>query len=151
MKTAGVHKSERTSHIRNPALSKADYELLAEFRWHLRQFLHFSENAARSAGVSPQQHQALLAIKGFPGRDGIHIGQLAERLQIRHHSAVGLVDRLEKRGYVRRAADPRDRRRVELALTREGELVLQKLTELHRHQVRQVAPHLDRVLKHLVA
>src|SRR5579859_1886698 len=79
-------------------LSKADYEALAEFRWSLRHFLGFSEAAARAAGITPQQHQALLAIKGFPGRDKVSVGELAERLQIEHHSAVGLADRLVRRG-----------------------------------------------------
>jgi DNA-binding MarR family transcriptional regulator len=131
-------------------LSKADYQMLAEFRGHLRQFLRFSENAARLAGISPQQHQALLAVKGFSGRHGIHIGELAERLQIRHHSAVGMVDRLAKHGYVRRRTDPRDRRRVEVMLARKGDLVLESLAASHRQQLRQVAPRLDRLLKQIV-
>src|SRR3569832_1651151 len=71
-------------------LSKAEYELLAAFRYALRQFLRFSEEAARAVGIEAQQHQALLAVKGFPGRDRITISELAERLQIRHHSAVGM-------------------------------------------------------------
>ena len=70
-------------------LSKSQYELLAAFRYALRQFLHFSEEAARAAGITPQQHQALLAVKGFPGRDCVTVGELAERLQLRHHSAAG--------------------------------------------------------------
>src|ERR1035437_2588779 len=75
-------------------LSKAQYETLAAFRYALRQFLHFSEKAAKNAGITPQRHQALLAIKGLPGRDRVTVGELAERLQLRHHSAVGLIDRL---------------------------------------------------------
>ncbi|MEO6753630.1 MAG: helix-turn-helix domain-containing protein, partial [Chthoniobacteraceae bacterium] len=75
-------------------LSKSQYEVLAAFRFALRRFLRFSEDAATAAGITPQQHQALLAIKGFPARDRVTVGELAERLQIRHHSAVGLIDRL---------------------------------------------------------
>src|SRR6202044_268812 len=75
-------------------VTKADFEMLASFRYELRRFLHFSEGAAREAGLTPGQHQALLAVKGFPGKDRITIGELAERLQVAHHSAVGLVDRL---------------------------------------------------------
>ena len=79
-------------------LSKSQYEMLAAFRYALRQFLHFSEEAAHAAGITPQQHQALLAVKGFRGRDCVTVGELAERLQLRHHSAVGLVDRLVAEG-----------------------------------------------------
>ena len=79
-------------------LSKAEYELLAACRYALRQFVRFSEESARAMRIEPQQHQALLAIKGFPGRDKVTIGELAERLQIRHHSAVGLAGRLAANG-----------------------------------------------------
>ena len=76
------------------SLSKADYEALAEFRYALRKFLGFSETAAGKYGVTPQQYQALLAIEGFPGRNWVTIGELAEQMRIAHHSAVGLVDRI---------------------------------------------------------
>ncbi len=132
-------------------LSKAEYELLAEFRWSLRQFLRFSERAARAAGVTPQQHQALLAIKGFPGRDQVLIGELAERLQVLHHSAVGLADRLANQGYIRRVADHADRRRVHLALTPRGEEVLAQLSAAHHNQLVQLSPMLRRLLKGLAA
>src|SRR5512143_1731075 len=92
--------------------SKADYETLAAFRHALRQVLHFSEEAAERVGLTPQQHQALLAIKGYPGRDYVSIGELAERLRIRHHSAVGLVDRLEAQNLVARQGAEADRRQV---------------------------------------
>src|SRR5690242_17531477 len=97
--------------------SKAQYEMLAAFRYALRRFQHFSETAARSAGVSPQQHQALLAIKGFPGRDCVTVGELAERLQLRHHSVVGLIDRLAAEKLVARALSAQDRRQVFVRLT----------------------------------
>ncbi|MDE3067342.1 MAG: winged helix-turn-helix transcriptional regulator [Verrucomicrobiota bacterium] len=130
-------------------LPQADYEVLAEFRYALRQFQHFSENAARAAGLTPQQHQAMLAIKGFPGRDRITIGQLAERLQIRHHSAVGLTDRLVAEHHVRRVTDKQDRRQVRLALTSRGETVLGKLSAVHRKQLQRMGPQINRLLTRL--
>src|SRR5437868_3270253 len=111
-----------------PQLSKAEYETLASFRYALRKFLRFSEEKAAAAGLTPQQHQALLAIKGFPERDRITIGELAERLQIEHHSAVGLADRLAKQGYLKRVRGTGDRRQVFVELTARGEKVLAKLS-----------------------
>src|SRR5262245_44158964 len=93
-------------------VTKAEYEMLAAFRYALRQFLHFSETAAAAQGLTPQQHQALLAIMGFPGRTQVTIGELADRLRIRHHSAVGLVDRLQALGLVQRESARTDRRQV---------------------------------------
>src|SRR6476659_3605123 len=116
-------------------LSKKQYETLAAFRYALRQFLRFSESAAQSAGITAQQHQALLAIKGFPGRDLVTVGELAVRLQLRHHSAVGLIDRLVSEKLVSRWPSPEDRRRVLIGLTRRGESVLEKLTAAHRRQL----------------
>ena len=130
-------------------ISKAHYERLAGLRYALRQFLRFSENAAQAAGLTPQQHQALLAIKGFPGRDRITIGELAERLQILPHSAVGLADRLVREGYIRRLTDRKDRRQVRLALTARGERVLEKLSAVHHEQLSRVGPQITRLLKSL--
>lgn len=130
-------------------ITKAHYETLAEFRYALRKFLHFSEEAAQAVGVTPQQHQAMLAIKGFPGRDHVTIGELAERLQIKHHSAVGLVDRLVAESYVVRAPDPGDRRQVYLALTPRGEMVLEKLSATHREQLHRIGPRINRLLESL--
>lgn len=127
--------------------TKADYEMLAEFRYSLRQFLRFSENAAKEAGLTPQQHQALLAIKGFPGRDFVTVGELAERLQIRHHSAVGLADRLAKENLVVRTRNPKDHRQVYLQLTRVGESILEKLSSTHRTELRRIARQIDLILK----
>lgn len=132
-----------------PKVTQAQYEMLAELRYSLRQFLRFSEEAAVGAGVTPQQHQALLSIKGFPGGGRISIGQLAERLQIRHHSAVGLIDRLIAEGYARRAADPDDARRVQLSLTAKGEKVLEKLSAAHREQLRRIGPQINQLLERL--
>jgi|SRR5580765_2964890 DNA-binding MarR family transcriptional regulator len=132
-----------------PNLSKAQYELLAAFRYALRRFLHFSETAAHATGITPQHHQALLAIKGFPGRESVSVGELAERLQIRHHSAVGLVDRLVADKLVSREPALQDRRQVHIRLTRRGESVLGKLSALHHTQLKTLGPELRRMLARL--
>jgi DNA-binding MarR family transcriptional regulator len=122
-----------------PQLKPEDYRLLAEFRRLLRQFLVFSEQQAKSVGLAPQQHQALLAIKGSP--EGMPtVGDLAGRLGIRHNSAVGLINRLVSAGYVTRRDDPSDKRRATLALTKAGEAILMKLTAAHRAELRRIAP-----------
>ena len=130
-------------------LSKAQYEMLAAFRFALRQFLKFSEDAAQSAGVTPQQHQALLAIKGFPGRDRVTVGELAERLQIAPHSAVGLIDRLVAETLVAREPSVEDRRRVFITLTEQGEDVLEQLSSAHREQLRRIGPQIRQLLDQL--
>src|SRR5688572_4483795 len=118
------------------SLSKADYEALAEFRYALRKFLGFSEAAAREHGVTPQQYQALLAIEGFPGRSWVTIGELAEQMRIAHHSAVGLVDRMEGMKLVKRRAVQADRRRVQVSLSSKGRKLLEKLYRVHRDELR---------------
>lgn len=134
---------------RTKQLSKAQYETLAAFRYALRRFLHFSEAAAMAAGIKPQQHQALLAIKGFPGRDEVTVGELAERLQLRHHSVVGLIDRLVAEKLVCRTASTKDRRRVVIALTARGERVLERLSSAHHEQLRRIGPEIQQLLKRL--
>jgi len=129
--------------------SKAEYETLADLRYSLRQFLHFSEEAAHGAGLTPQQHQALLAIKGFPRKGGMSIGELAERLQVRHHSAVGLVDRLVLKKLVTRKHDAADRRQVDLELTDLGDRTLEKLSAAHKEQLRRIGPRIESLLKRL--
>lgn len=129
-------------------LAKADYERLAEFRYLLRRFLVFSEGAADSAGLTAQQHQALLAIKGFPGRDQISISELAERLAIRHHSAVGLVDRLVSKTLVNRGESRADRRQVLIALTPKADKLLATLSAAHREELKRLAPLLRALLGH---
>ena len=121
-------------------LTDADYKALAEFRYLLRRFMIFSEDAARGSGLTPRQHQALLAIKGFDGAPAI--GDLAERLIIKHHSAVGLVDRLVKAGHMKRQQDEQDRRRVTLALTKSGENLLANLSAANREELRMLTPAL---------
>jgi DNA-binding MarR family transcriptional regulator len=130
-------------------LSKSKYETLAAFRFALRRFLRFSEDAAASAGITPRQHQALLAIKGFPGRDHVSVSELADRLQIRHHSAVGLLDRLVAEKLVSRTASREDRRRVHIRLTARGEKILGDLTEDHREQLRHIGSEISRLLQRL--
>lgn len=130
-------------------LRKSQYETLAAFRYALRKFLHFSEAAAEAANLTPQQHQALLAIKGFPGRDRVNVGELAERLQLRHHSVVGLIDRLVAEKLVARVPSTEDRRQVLVQLTGQGEKTLAKLSASHREQLRQIGPELSRLLEQL--
>ena len=128
-------------------LDKEQYELLASFRYALRQFLRFSEEAARAVGLEPQQHQALLAVKGFPTQDPVTIGQLADQLQIRHHSAVGLIDRLVAKGLFSRTSDRADRRQVSVALTSRGEQLLERLAATHQQELRRMGPELISLLK----
>lgn len=128
---------------------KEHYEILATFRYELRKFIHFSETAAKAASVTPQQHQALLAIKGFPGRERITIGELAERLQLRHHSVVGLVDRLVKEKLVLRLASADDRRQVLIQVTARGEKMLEKLSMTHHEQLQRIGPEIGRLIERL--
>ena len=128
-------------------LTKADYELLAAFRYALRKFVGFSENAAIANGVSPQQYQTLLAIEGFPGRNWVTIGELAEQMRIAHHSAVGMVDRMEGLGLLKRASSEQDRRQVQVSLTRKGHYILEKLYRIHRAELRSVGPQLAALLQ----
>jgi DNA-binding MarR family transcriptional regulator len=108
---------------------------MAEYRYAMRRFLRFSEEAAREAGLTPQQYQLLLAIKGYPGREHANITEIAERMQLDHHSTVGLIDRTEERGLVRRQHDTEDRRQVHVRLTVTGEGLLRQLAHLHREQL----------------
>ncbi len=133
------------------SVTTSDYEALAEFRYQIRKFLHFSEAAARGAGIEPQQHQLLLAIRGFGGQEEPpSIGTLAERLKIQHHSAVELVDRLVERGLVARSRGPSDRRQVLIHLTARGESELEKLTAYHLAELRTNGPALVQALEAVV-
>jgi DNA-binding MarR family transcriptional regulator len=124
-----------------------DYGALAEFRYQLRKFLAFSEAAAQKAGLTPQQHQALLAIKGFSSPEPISVGDLARFLLIRHHTAVELMDRITKLGLLSRIVDADDGRRVLLKLTRKGEQKLRTLSKIHFEELRSESPALTRILK----
>ena len=119
-------------------MSKADFEAMAGFRYRLRQFLRFSEEATRRSGVTPLQYQLMLQIKGFPGRDWASVAELAERLQAKHHGIVALITRCESIGLVQRSASRTDQRRVEVSLTKEGERCLERLARLHREELRSV-------------
>ncbi|TXK39879.1 MarR family winged helix-turn-helix transcriptional regulator [Nonomuraea sp. C10] len=119
-------------------LSKQDFEALARFRFGIRSYLRFSEDAVRAAGLAPQQYQLMLALKGFPGRDWATVRELAERLLLRHHSVVELVSRAQRQGLVRRSAHPDDGRAVRVLLTAEGERVLALLSALHRDELRRI-------------
>jgi DNA-binding MarR family transcriptional regulator len=132
-------------------ITKTEYETLAAFRYSLRQFLHFSEEAAQSVGLAPQQHQALLSIKGFPGRDRITIKELAEQLQIRHHSAVGLANRLMEQGYLVREQSHTDRRQVFVTLSSKGSAILEKLSAAHKEELRRLLPKLRQLIEQLSA
>ncbi|MFT3870381.1 MAG: MarR family transcriptional regulator [Nibricoccus sp.] len=126
--------------------AKTHYQVLASLRYALRRFLAFSQNAARNAGLTPQQHQALLSIKGFRGPGNASIGDLAEHLFLKHHSTVGLVDRLVQKKFVRRIEAPSDRRRVELELTPKGEAMIKRLSDIHLRELRQIRPELQRII-----
>jgi DNA-binding MarR family transcriptional regulator len=127
----------------------SEYAALAEFRHQIRKFLHFSEQSARGLGIEPQQHQLLLSVKGS-GETEATIGYLAERLQIRHHSAVELVDRLCAHGLIRRSPSPGDKRRVVAELTPAGNRVLAKLSAEHLNELRQTGPALVKALESLL-
>jgi DNA-binding MarR family transcriptional regulator len=129
----------------NRPLHQSGYQRLAEFRYQIRGFLKFSERAASKMGLPPQQHQALLAIKGAPG-EHVTIGILAERLGIRHNTTVELIERLIMNGLVERRQNPRDRREVQIDLTKRADRILAKLSLAHRHEIRKLAPLLIRLL-----
>ncbi len=143
------HSLNSRAMARPKQLIKSQYETLAAFRYALRQFVHFSEEAAQAAGITAQQYQTLLAIKGFPGRDNVTVSELAERLQLRHHSTVGLIDRLVAEKMLARAPSAEDRRRVFVHLTERGENVLGKLASAHEEQLKRIGPKLGLLLKRL--
>ena len=130
-------------------VSDGDYHTLASFRAALRRFLRISEDLAHGLGLTPQQHQAMLAIRGFPGEQPPTVGDLAMRLQVNHNSAVGLVTRLTKQGYARRENSREDRRRMHVKLTPKGQGILDKLTEAHRSELRHIGPEITRLLTEL--
>jgi DNA-binding MarR family transcriptional regulator len=130
-------------------LSHADYEALATLRHTLRKFMDFSTSAAQGEGLPPQQHQALLAIKGHPAGETMTIGMLAERLLIAPHTATELVGRLTGAGYVRREADRDDKRRQTLQLTEKSEELLRRLSAIHLREIRDMAPQLIKILTKL--
>jgi DNA-binding MarR family transcriptional regulator len=130
-----------------PELSDSEYHVLARFRRALRVFLRFSEDAARAAELTPNQHQLILAIRGFPGEPAV--SDVAEWLKLRHHSAVELVDRAVEAGLVARHTDTADRRRQRLTLTPRGVRALSTLTAAHRDELRRFREEMADLLREL--
>jgi DNA-binding MarR family transcriptional regulator len=128
-------------------VSVAAYQQLAEFRYRIRSFVHFSEEAVRAAGIEPQQHQLLLAVKGLPEAARPTVTTLSHRLCLKHHSTVELINRLEQRGAVVRRHSDQDRREVLIELTPFGEEVLERLSVLHWQEVQSLAPALSGALE----
>ncbi len=131
-------------------LTLSDYQALAEFRYQIRKFLRFSEHAVQAAGLERGQYQLMLAIKGMPEGVRPRIRELANRMQIQHHSTVELINRLESGGYVRRERAQEDRREVLLVLTPKGERVLGELALHHHDELRSAAPVLVTALRRLM-
>lgn len=118
-----------------PAMAKADFEALAQFRYQLRRFLRFSEEVTQAHGVTPLQYQLMLQIMGFPGRNWATVTELAERLQSKHHGVVALISRCESLGLVQRRASTSDLRQVEVRLTARGERCVEALASVHREEL----------------
>lgn len=131
-------------------LATSDYRALAELRYQIRRFLHFSEQSAHSVGLEARQHQLMLAIKGLPADARPIIGTVAERMQIQHHSAVELVNRLARGGYVLKKRSEGDHREVLLSLTVKGEKVLRDLSLQHHAELSTRGPELVRALKRTI-
>jgi DNA-binding MarR family transcriptional regulator len=128
-----------TAQVPRPgALTKQDFEALARFRSGIRHYLRFSEETVRDHGVTPQHYQLLLALKGFPNREWATVRELSDRLQLRHHSVVELVNRAQARGLVDRGPHPGDARMVRVQLTEDGEQTLAHLSALHRDELRRL-------------
>lgn len=119
-------------------LTKQEFEILSDFRYQLRRFLRFSEDASREEGVTVLQYLTLLHIRGTPGRNHATIGELAERLQAKHHGAVALVQRCEALGLVRRKAGTQDRRQVDVYLTRRGDEMVERIALKHRNELKSL-------------
>lgn len=131
------------------AVSQADYELLAGFRHTLREFIHFSHEAAAAAGITPHQHEAMLVIKSLVRNHQPNVGELAAWLKIRHQSAVGLVNRMIRRGLIRKCPAALDHRQVLVHLTAAGEDMLHQLTAAHKAEITRLGPVLQSTLAKL--
>lgn len=129
-------------------LSRSEYEMLAAFRYRLRQFLAFSEKSAASVGLTQQQYQALLAVRAHAGPRLLSISDLAAQMLIKHHSAVGMVNRLEEQGMVRREPSPEDGRKVGIRLTPSGMRVFDRLASIHRGELRRIGSDLSRFMNY---
>jgi DNA-binding MarR family transcriptional regulator len=127
-----------------------DFKAMAELRYQIRRFLRFSENAAREAGIEPQQHQLLLSVRGLPDNVKPTVGVLAERMQLQHHSTVELIDRLAERGFLCRLRATDDRRKVLVKLTHDGEEFLNKLSLHHVQELQSTGPKFVKILQTLI-
>lgn len=123
----------------NSPLTKVDFAALSDFRYQMRRFERFSENAAQAEGITPLQYLLLLHIKGYPGRDWATVGELAERLQAQPHGVVALVSRCEAAGFVQRRPNAIDKRRVEVHLLPAGETILARLAAMHRAELKSLS------------
>jgi DNA-binding MarR family transcriptional regulator len=128
------------------ALTKSDFEALARFRFGIRRYLRVSEEIVRRHGLTPQQYQLLLALRGFPGREWATVQELADLIQLRHHSVVELVSRAQKQGLVERRRHPTDARAVRVALTTDGDHALAGLTALHRDELERMGTALSELV-----
>ncbi|HEX4809735.1 MAG TPA: MarR family transcriptional regulator [Bryobacteraceae bacterium] len=138
------------SELAQEGLSIEEYREIAEFRYRIRQLLHFSEEVARANGIEPQQHQLLLAVKGLPEGTRPTITALSARLCLRHHSTVELIDRLVTHGAITRVHNPEDGREVLLELTSHGEELLRKLSIQHWQELQRSGPALADSLRAMV-
>lgn len=136
--------------MRRQHLTRRQYERLFVFRTAMRHYLHWSAEQTRAAGLTPQQHQLLLAVRAHPGRTGPKIGDIATSLVLKHHSAVELVDRAQALHLVRRTSDRRDRRIVRIRLTRKGGRLVDQLTEAHLEELRRIVPAFETIQRELV-
>ena len=136
--------------LTSTGLSAASFRQLADFRYRIRQFLHFSEEAARAHGIEPQQHQLLLAIKGLPEGTRPTVRTISDRLCLRHHSTVELINRMAERGAVVRRPSDHDRREVLLELTPLGEEILSKLSVLHLDELQVAGPALAKAIQSIL-
>ena len=146
---AKAAKPARKAQPHTVAIKDKDYFVLASFRRSLRNFLNFSEQAAQKRGLTPKQHQAILAIRGFAKEDGVAIGDLADHLHLKHHTTVELVDRLVRGKLVVRKTDRTDRRRVLLQFTPKANTALKTLSGIHMAEIRRNAPGMIKLLKQL--
>ena len=148
IKAGRVHKRLLNTDSEAPAVAEADYDRLSDWRATLRTFLRASQSLVRTAGITPQQYQALLVLRPATRMDagGMTVTQLANLLQVRHNTAVSLVNRLVKSAYVRRGVHPTDRRRALLTLTLKGERLLRQLVHAHNHELNRIAPAVRKVL-----
>jgi DNA-binding MarR family transcriptional regulator len=134
-----MHETEGEAPSR---VSDEEYRILADFRYALRRFLSFSEQAARHAGITTHQYQVLLAIRGFPGRERLTVSELADQLKLRHHSTVGMIDRLASQDLLVRLPGMSDRRQVYVSLTARGSELLERLAAVHRDELRRIGAEL---------